>query len=282
MDSEAANLGGSPIVAEVTILHLSDVHFGSAHSPAAASALVRFAHRKRPSAVVVSGDLTQRAKVREYRAARAFLDGLAEYPVVVTAGNHDVPLYRFGERILAPFRNYRRHIQPALDTVTDVAPGPGDDRGARFVALNSTSPRTGLVNGRLRRRQLELAERSFGDAPPGFLRVLVAHHNLIAPEDGSYGTPLRRAGRVLDALPGWGVDMVLGGHVHRATLAESGAGVPVLLAGTATSTRGRGPERGRSSFNWIHVRSDGIEVEVHFFSGEAGFRPEWGRSFGAP
>lgn len=282
MDSEAANLGGSPISTEVTILHLSDVHFGSAHSSAAASALVRFAHRKRPSAVVVSGDLTQRAKVREYRAARAFLDGLAEYPVVVTAGNHDVPLYRVGERILAPFRNYRRHIEAALDTVTDVVPGPGDDRGARFVALNSTSPRTAIVNGRLRRRQLELAERSFGDAPPGFLRVLVVHHNLIDPEDGSYGTPLRRARRVLDALPEWGVDMVLGGHVHRATLAESATGVPVLLAGTATSTRGRGPERGRTSLNWIRVRSDGIEAKVHFFAGEAGFRPEWGRSFGAP
>ena len=282
----------------MTILHASDVHFGSAHSSEAARALVRFAHRERPSAVVISGDLTQRAKAREYRAARAFLDDLADFPVVATAGNHDVPLYRVGERFVAPFRNYRRHIGPAVDTVTDVEAAPDRGRGARFVALNSASPRTAIVNGRLRRRQLEFAERSFADAPAGWLRVLVVHHNLIDPKDGSYGAPLRGARRILNALRGWGVDLVLSGHVHRATLTESapegdgGAepGVPVLLAGTATSVRGRGRERGRSSFNWILARNGVIEVTVHLYSGERGesragaegrFRPDWGRSYGA-
>lgn len=261
----------------MTILHASDVHFGKPHLPELAQALVRFVRRERPGAVVVSGDLTQRAKAGEYRAARAFLDSLAPYPVVVTAGNHDVPLYRVGERFFAPFRNYRAHIESAPDMVLDAEGGEGDRRGARFVALNSCAPRRAIVNGRLRSHQLDFAHRWFAAAPAGALRILVVHHNLIDPADGVYGRPLPGARQVLQLLPGWKVDMVLSGHVHRTHLAASSvagpqgaeAGVPVLMAGTATSNRGRGRERGRNSFNLIRVGESGIEVTVYLYSRDA-------------
>ena len=270
------------------ILHASDVHFGKPHLPELSGALVRFVHRERPRAVVIAGDLTQRARTDEYRDARAFLDALAPYPVIVTAGNHDVPLYRVPERFFAPFRNYRAHIGPALDTVLDVEGGAADHGDARFVALNSCAPRRAIVNGHVRSGQFDFADRSFAAAPAGALRVLVIHHNLTDPADGVYGQPLRGARRVLQQLPRWGVDLVLSGHVHRAHLASSAvtgspdtkAGVPILLAGTATSNRGRGSERGRNSFNLIRAGESGIEVKVYLYSRDAGdFLPAGGRRY---
>ena len=120
------------------ILHASDLQTGKPFRPRAAEDLVALAHTLVPDVVVIAGDLTQRAKAREYQAVRALLDRMAPLPVVVTPGNHDVPLYRVWERLLAPYRNWRRAIAPELDTVTRV-------RGATVVALNSSAPRRAIV-----------------------------------------------------------------------------------------------------------------------------------------
>ena len=268
------------------IFHASDVHFGKPHLPELSEALVRFVHDLGPDAAVISGDLTQRARAGEYRAARAFLDALAPHPVITTAGNHDVPLYRIWERAFAPYRNYRSIIGPDRDTVLDVDGGPGVPAGARFVALDSSSPRRAIVNGRVTARQLEVADESFAAAPAGALRVLVVHHNLVDPGDGPNAPPLRGAGRILDRLPRWGVDLVLSGHIHRSYLGGGGegaggeGGAPVILAGTASSNRGRGRERGRNSFNLIRVGESGIEATVYLYSRDAGrFQPAGSRRY---
>lgn len=270
------------------IFHASDVHFGKPHLPELSEALVRFVHELGPDAAVISGDLTQRARAGEYRAARAFLDALAPYPVITTAGNHDVPLYRIWERVFAPYRNYRSIIGPDLDAVLDVDAVPPASGGARIVALDSSSPLRAIVNGRVTARQLEFADEAFATAPDEAFRVLIVHHNLIDPGDGPGAPPLRDAGRVLDRLPRWGVDLVLSGHVHRAHLggggegADPARGAPVILAGTASSNRGRGRERGRNSFNLIRVEESGIEATVYLYSRDAGrFEPADSRRYPA-
>ena len=72
--------------------------------------------------------------------ARAYLDRFEDIPTVVTPGNHDVPLYRIFERLLDPYRNYKRHIEDRLDYAVDLP-------GARVVSLNSAAPRARIVNG---------------------------------------------------------------------------------------------------------------------------------------
>ena len=269
------------------ILHGSDVHFGKPHLPTVADAFVRFVHDEGPDAVVISGDLTQRAKAGEYQAARTFLARLVPCPLVTTPGNHDVPLYRAWERIFAPYRNYRSYIGRELDTVLELGGVPGPD-GVRFVALNSSAPRSAIVNGRLTHRQMDFAASSFAAAPAGAFRVLVVHHNLINPRDGISAPPLRGAASVLQRLREWRVDLVLSGHVHQSHFGLSGgaprsaedAGVPVLLAGTASSSRGRGKERGRNSFNLIRVEQSGVEAMAYLYSQEAGcFLPAGGRRY---
>lgn len=264
----------------VTILHVSDIHFGKPHRPVVTAALLRFVDERDPDAVVVSGDLTQRAKVSEYRAARAFLDDLGRRPLVTTAGNHDVPLYRVWERLFAPYRNYRANIARELNTVLDLKT-QGGTRHVRFVALNSSAPLSAIVNGRLDRKQLDFAANAFRAVPDGALRVLVVHHNLVMPADGDSAPPMRGARRVLNKLGRWGVDLVLSGHIHRTHLGWSRPGpdaaddrVPVVLAGTTTSSRGRGSEEGKNSLNVIRLRTSGLEATAYLYSTEAGeFQP---------
>jgi 3',5'-cyclic AMP phosphodiesterase CpdA len=258
----------------LTLLHASDIQHGRPFLPHAAEAFVRLANELRPDVTIVAGDLTQRAKVAEFRAARALLDRLPG-PVLVTPGNHDVPLYRVWERVAAPYRNWRRFVSAELDTVQRLA-------GATFVVLNSSAPRHAIVNGRLRPEQVELARRAFAAAPPEEPRVLVTHHHFIPGADPHAGSPMPGAAAIVDAFESMGVDVVLGGHVHHTHVMTSralfpdrpGPGVPVIACGTTTSSRGRGDHVGLNSLNVIRVAEREIEVVPHLLRpGSTSFAP---------
>src|SRR5919108_5261312 len=132
----------------LSLLHISDLHFGPLYVPTVGEALVEAAHRLRPAVIVASGDFTQRAKPEEFLAARQYLDRLPAATQVLVPGNHDVPLYRMFDRLMAPYALYREHLSDRLDTVV-ARPD------AVIVALNSTSPTRALTNGRIRHRQLD-------------------------------------------------------------------------------------------------------------------------------
>ncbi|MGD0565613.1 MAG: metallophosphoesterase, partial [Roseiarcus sp.] len=91
-----------------TIAHLSDLHFGRLDR-AIPPALIAAIDAAEPDVVVLSGDLTQRARRREFDDAREFLDDLPS-PQIVVPGNHDVPLYNVVARTLTPLARYRRTI----------------------------------------------------------------------------------------------------------------------------------------------------------------------------
>lgn len=266
----------------MVILHASDLQAGKPFRARAAEDLVALAHALRPDVVVVAGDLTQRAKAREYRLARSILDRLAPLSVVVTPGNHDVPLYRVWERLLAPYRNWRRHIGPSLDTVTRV-------EGATLVALNSSAPRRAIVGGRVDAPQLELARRSFASARPTDARVVVIHHHFVRPPDGEGGRPLPGAGALLRAFEAMGVDLILGGHVHQTHLGTSralvdgaGPGIPLVACGTTASSRGRGPEAGVNTLNVVRLEESTVRVETRRHREGEGFVVVAERAFPRP
>ncbi len=95
-----------------TIVHLSDLHFGRI-DPAVCRALAEDVSALNPDLVVVSGDLTQRAREHEFEEARVFLKSLP-LPQLVVPGNHDVPLYNFVARFLRPLTRYQRYITSDL------------------------------------------------------------------------------------------------------------------------------------------------------------------------
>ncbi len=276
------------------ILHAADLHFGKGHRPEAAEALLRLADELDPDAIVIAGDLTHRAKKKEYLAAKEFLARLEPRKVIVTIGNHDVPLYRFWERLFAPYAGFRRHIGDT-DAIRDVH--KGSPAPARFAAISSVAPYNAIVNGRVALGQLDHAGLGFTFAPRGerdTLRILVLHHALVDPGDGETVQPFPGARQLICRAKGWGVDLILAGHIHRSHLGwgqcdpESydgdaavtdpyrsmplvgKGGVPVVIAGTASSARGRGPERGRNSVNVIELTESEIEAAVYLYSDESG------------
>jgi len=243
------------------LLHVSDVHFGPKHLSAAAAAVVRLVAEARPDAVVVSGDLTQRAKPAQFRAARAWIDALST-PVVFTPGNHDVPLWRIWERLFAPFGAWRRWFAPELDRGFVGA-------GLAVVAVNTAHAWT-TKHGRVRAGDIAAAGERLERAPSGAARILVAHHPLAGgPELGD--EPVSRRGkRLLATAAAAGAELVLSGHLHRsfAIPAERELGVAgplVVHCGTTTSSRGRGEETGRNSLCWIEIDERRIRVERRLF-----------------
>lgn len=258
----------------LTILHASDLQCGRPYLPHAAEALIRFARSLAPDVVVISGDLTQRAKAREFRTAADLLRRLPSVPTIVTPGNHDVPVYRVWERALAPYRSWRAGVSPDLDTVTRVD-------GATFVALNSTAPWRAVVGGRIDAWQIDYAREAFATSESGEVRALVVHHHFVPTPDGTGGSPLPGAAHLVRSFESMQVDFVLGGHVHRTHVRTSrdlvdgtGEGVPLIACGTTTSRRGRGPEQGANSFNVVRVLPKALEIQPHVMSdGADGFVP---------
>src|ERR671912_32747 len=90
------------------IAHISDLHFHLT-DPAVVEALAAELNADRPDLVAVSGDLTMRARSREFRAARTFLDRVRA-PVLAVPGNHDITSYWLHERFLDPLGRWRRFI----------------------------------------------------------------------------------------------------------------------------------------------------------------------------
>ena len=242
------------------ILHGSDLQMGRPFRPRAAEALRQLAFEVDPNLIVISGDLTQRAKVHEFQSAWTFLEALPQVPLIVTPGNHDVPLYRFWERLLVPYRSWNRTIPHDLDSVTVIP-------GATVVALNSASPWSAIVGGRLTQAQLRFARQSFDSEPTEGIRVLVTHHHFVCKSAGGGGRPIPAAPLIINQIEEMEVDVVLSGHLHRMQVAMSrdvvpgkNLGVPFITAGTATSRRGRGEEKAANSVNVLDVMEDQIKV----------------------
>lgn len=258
------------------IMHISDLHFGPFFMPSIAESVLKSAAALKPDCIVASGDFTQRATIDEYAAARKFLDQLPPVPLVVCPGNHDVPLYRLWERIFAPHQNYQQYISKKLNDLLELPQ-------ATIVSLDSTAPLRAIKNGRIRREHLVFARDCFAASPPEKVRIVVAHHHFAPAPDYERSTVMPKARRAMDVFEACEVELVLGGHLHRAYVGNSldiypgknrNYGIVISQSGTTTSRRGRAREREKNSFNWIRVTEDSIRITHYMYFDDAqGFAP---------
>ena len=245
-----------------TLVHLSDLHFGRVDETLLAPLAQAVASHK-PDVVVVSGDLTQRARIAQFQAARAFLDTLPS-PQIVVPGNHDVSLHNVVRRFLQPLARYRRHI------TDDLEPAYSDGEIA-VIGINSARSLT-IKGGRINAEQIVRMRERFAHAETDAIRIVVTHHPFDVPHpDGK--DIIGRATMAMDALAECRVDLLLAGHLHQShtiTTASRyripGFGALVVQAGTATSVRRRGET---NSLNLIRVEPSRITIQPHVWDSEA-------------
>jgi 3',5'-cyclic AMP phosphodiesterase CpdA len=263
------------VTADRRVLHLSDIHFGPNHLPEVSSGIAALVEAERPDLVIVSGDLTLRAKPHQFREARSFVERLERTaPVLAVPGNHDVPLWRVWERLLVPYGAYRRHFRDELEPVYR-------DEKLLVVGLN-TSQAWAFKGGRARRRGVERAARLFEEVPADSFRILVAHHHLAVPEGVDCEHASWNGRWAAERLERAGVDLVLSGHLHQTLeLYPAGpGGFPALHTGTSSSSRGRGPETAANTLQWIAIGRERFDVRgLRFDAARGAFATAFDRPY---
>ena len=219
------------------LLQISDPHFGTV-KPGVADALVRLAHEQRPEVLVLSGDITQRARPEQFDAARSFCERLAIPAMLCLPGNHDIPLLNLWQRAFHPYRSYLRVFGPRLETTLQTA-------SARVIGVNTTR-RWRHKNGEVSPAQIGRVVAELHDAGPDRLRVVVVHQPVMVLRDEDEHDRLRGWEPAVRAWAAAGADIVMGGHIHLPYVCEMSCQVAGLQrriwcvqAGTALSTRVR-------------------------------------------
>jgi 3',5'-cyclic AMP phosphodiesterase CpdA len=193
----------------VRLLHISDLHAGSAEETAAEGSLEPLIESVAPKLIAVTGDLTHRGRRSEHERAAAFLRGLGR-PLLVIPGNHDIP-YTFPARFTRPWAEFERQ----WETVEPVF----RSEDMLVVGLNSVRPWRHQSGG-IRKTQIARARELMQGAPAGALRVVCLHHHLIGAPWRSRKRPVSRRSEVLAGLVDAGAELILAGHIHQAAVSE--------------------------------------------------------------
>jgi 3',5'-cyclic AMP phosphodiesterase CpdA len=257
----------------VQLLHLADPHFGGFAVIQQIEALEQMIPDLRPDAIVVAGDVSQRARHGELQRARAFVSLVTRTaPVYVMPGNHDVQWWR---RPLIPFAKeavYRKYMQyfgadlaPTLTIPGAVIAGVLTAHGLAWGSL-TWNLRDLAVKGHLRKREIGRVQQLFAAAPPDQARVLVVHHNVLRG-DLSRRMGLARWRRAQRRIVESGAEVVLCGHDHQEGAELLGGRVVVSTASTlCRRVRGERP----ASFNFVTIEPTAVHVTFFRWEVERG------------
>jgi 3',5'-cyclic AMP phosphodiesterase CpdA len=235
------------------LFHVSDVHFGR-EDPIAIAWFEALVKSERPDAVIMTGDLTMRARRREFAAGLGWLQRLG-VPVTVEVGNHDLPYFNPIDRFFRPY-----HRMGAIKRLVEV---PLDLHGIAIVPLVTTARaqwRWNWSKGKVSKGALARALALLEEVPKGKLVFIACHHPLI---EGATHASARthRGADALAALAEAGAHAVLTGHVHDPfdiTHVIDGQTIRMIGAGTLSERTRTTPP----SFNEIRVNGEKFDVVV--------------------
>jgi 3',5'-cyclic AMP phosphodiesterase CpdA len=220
-----------------SLLQISDPHFGTVQ-PAVMEALVSMARAQQPDVLVLSGDITQRARVSQFRQARVFCERLQIPHMLSLPGNHDIPLFNLYQRLWTPYARYLQAFGPGLETSVSTP-------WLHVIGVKTTR-RWRHKNGEVSNAQIARVAAELERSDPAQLCIVVVHQpvHVLRAEDEH------------DRLRGWepavrawaqaGADIVMGGHIHLPYFCDLSTRLQGLerhlwcvQAGTALSTRVR-------------------------------------------
>lgn len=224
----------------LTICQISDIHCGSPYFvPDLLERSILEINDYEPTAVVVSGDLTDAGYRQEFEQAAEYVERFRCENLMVIPGNHDsrnVGYIHF-ERLFG-----ERYSVIEFDE-------------AIMVGVDSSEP--DLNDGRVGREHYGFIQDCFQNAGEK-LRIFVVHHHLIPiPGTGRERNIIFDAGDILELLSALDVDLVLSGHKH-VPYSWRIENMFVVNAGTASTTRLRGNTR--PCYNVIEIENDRVRV----------------------
>ena len=229
-----------------TLVHISDIHFGRVDY-GVVECLREKINEIAPDLTIVSGDLTQRARSKQFIEARDFLETLPK-PQIVVPGNHDIPMHNVFARFVSPLEKYKRYI------TEDLEPFYADEEIA-VIGINTARSLT-VKDGKINDQQIAVVRERMCNLDEKMLKIVVTHHPFDLPVGFDDNDIVNNAERAMPLISDCGADVFLSGHLHVSHVAhtanryklDSGRNALVIQAGTATSTRGRGEA---NSFNVI-------------------------------
>ena len=239
--------------AKTILFHLSDIHFGL-EDRAALAWVERCIAAEKPAAICITGDLTMRARHREFAAACRWISAL-DPPVTVEVGNHDMPYFNLIERFVDPYRRFRS-IEAVLEKQIDLP-------GLAIVPLKTVARaqwRFPWSNGWVTRAALAQTLTALDALPKGTRALVTAHHPLT--EHDPHGKRLTiNGGAAMAELAKRSILAILTGHVHDAfdlDQATPAGKLRMIGAGTLSQRIRSSPP----SFNQLTITPEGIAVTV--------------------
>jgi 3',5'-cyclic-AMP phosphodiesterase len=224
----------------MTICQISDIHCGSPYFiPDLLERSILEINDMGPTAVVVSGDLTNAGYRQEFETAAGYIRRFQCERVMVIPGNHD-------SRNVG-YIHFERLFGDRYSTI-----GFED---AVMLAVDSSEP--DLDDGRVGREHYDFIHETFAEAEDK-LKIFVIHHHLIPiPGTGRERNIIYDAGDVLELLADTEVDLVLSGHKH-VPYSWKLENMFIVNAGTASTTRLRGNTR--PCYNVIEIEDGRVRV----------------------
>lgn len=220
-----------------SILHLSDTHFGT-EVPQVVQALTRHVQAHPADLLILSGDITQRARPSQFAAARTFICSLQKTGIAQTLtipGNHDIPLYNIIRRFLRPYAHYQAHFGSDLEPCFE-------NEDMLVIGLNTTHPKR-HKNGRITQGQIAAVQQRLSASSTDKVRILVAHQPFGAMVNSDTKNLQIGASEALSQWQNHHLDIIMGGHIHLPYVRPLSMQYPLdreiwaVQAGTATSSR---------------------------------------------
>lgn len=219
------------------LLQISDTHFGT-EQPRVVEALVRLVDEVRPTVVVLSGDVTQRATRTQFDVAKNFVARLATSAVLTIPGNHDIPLFNVFGRLFDPYGGFKRAFGTELEP-------EWQSSEVMIICVNTTRPHR-HQDGEVSVEQILRVSRRLESATQQQLRVVVTHQPVHVLRGSEIHNRLHGHHAAVRSWADAGADIVMGGHIHLPYIAplhgqyqDLSRRCWVVQAGTAVSNRVR-------------------------------------------
>ena len=219
------------------VVQISDPHFGT-EQPSVVDALIALCAELNPDVLVLSGDITQRARAREFAAASAFVRRLQIPAVLAIAGNHDIPLFDLVSRLFRPYAGFHKAFGAERE--------PSFENADCVILSVKTTRRYRHVDGEISSEQRERIAQRLSRADAQKVRVVVLHQPIAVPRSSEQKNVVHGHESAIESWAKAGADIILAGHIHLPFVLPLHEESPKLSrhlwainAGTAVSNRVR-------------------------------------------